>query len=147
VLTTPAGEFQPARSGNALGWEQNTRARPNQYAVMVRPDGAPAVQASRQGVSAAMGDFSEGRLIYQEYRGNPRKRGRSDLFAYDVSSGNRSKIPKVNTKQWEYWPSSSGPWLLFARWKPSTNVRRLFLVNLDTGGRRVLDKTKGRKHS
>jgi hypothetical protein len=144
VLTSPAGEFQPARTADALGWEQNTRARPNEYAVMVQRDGSAPLQANRPGTAAAMGDFTSGHLVYQQYRGNPRGHGRSGLFLFDIASGARTKVPEVNTRQWEYWPSTSGAWLLFARWNPNKEVRRLFLHNLDTGERRILDRTKGR---
>jgi hypothetical protein len=145
VLATPAGEFQPARTSNALAWERNTKARPNEYAVMVQPDGGGPIQANHPRTSAAMGDFLGDRLVYQQYRGNPIRRGRSDLFFFDISSETRSKVSGVNGRQWEYWPSASGAWLLFARWNPHTNVRRLILHNLDSGERRVLDKVKGRK--
>jgi hypothetical protein len=145
VLTTPAGEFQPARTSNALAWERNTKARPNEYAVMVQRDGDGPIQANRPDTSAAMGDFLGDRLVYQQYRGNPRGRGRSDLFFFDIPSQTRSKVHGVNGPQWEYWPSASGPWLLFARWNPHTNVRRLILHNLDSDERRVLEKVKGRK--
>jgi hypothetical protein len=91
-----------------------------------------------------MGDFTSGRLVYQQYRGNPRGRGHSGLFLFDIASGARSKVPEVNSRQWEYWPSTSGSWLLFARWNPNKEVRRVFLYNLDTGERRVLDRTRGR---
>jgi hypothetical protein len=130
---------------DALAWERNTRARPNEYAVMVQRDGGDPIQANRLHTSAAMGDFLGDRLVYQQYRGNPRRRGRSDLFFFDMSSGSRSKVAGVNSRQWEYWPSSSGAWLLFARWSTHTNVRRLILHNLDSGERRVLQKVKGRK--
>ncbi|MGH2738242.1 MAG: InlB B-repeat-containing protein [Actinomycetota bacterium] len=145
VLATPAGEFQPARTSNALAWERNTMARPNEYAVMVQPDGGGPIQANRPDTSAAMGDFLGDRLLYQQYRGNPRRRGRSDLFLFDVTSGARSKVAGVNSRQWEYWPSASGAWLLFGRWNPHSNVRRLMLHNLDSGERRVVEKVKGRK--
>jgi hypothetical protein len=144
VLTTPAGEFQPARTTDALAWERNTRARPNEYEVMVQADGSNPVQANRLDTSAAMGDFIGGRLVYQQYRGNPARRGRSGLFFFDISSGSRSKVAGVKSRQWEYWPSSSGGWLLFARWNPRTNVRRLILHNFDSGEQRVLDKIKGK---
>jgi uncharacterized repeat protein (TIGR02543 family) len=144
VLTSPAGEFQPARTGDALAWEQNTRAKPNEYTVIVQRDGAAPLQANRPGTAAAMGDFTAGRLVYQQYRGNPRGRGRSGLHLFDIASGARSKVPEVNSRQWEYWPSTSGAWILFARWNPNKEVRRLFLYNLDTGERRILDRTKGR---
>jgi Divergent InlB B-repeat domain len=145
VRTTPAGEFQPARNHDSLAWEQNTRARPNQYDVMVQSDGHPAVQANQGKGSAAMGDFVGDRLIYQQYKGNPYQRGRSDLFFYDLVSGTRSKVPGGHSRQWEYWPSASDGWLLFARWRPANEVRRLFLQHLDTGERRLLEKTKGRR--
>jgi hypothetical protein len=144
VLTTPAGEFQPARTADALAWEQNTRARPNEYTVIVQRDGSAPLQANRPGTAAAMGDFASGRLVFQQYRGNPRRRGHSGLFLFDISTGARSKVPEVNSRQWEYWPSTSGAWLLFARWNPNKEVRRLFLYNLDTGERRILDRTKGK---
>lgn len=145
VLTTPAGEFQPARTTDVLAWERNTRARPNEYAVMVQTDGSNPVQANRLDTSAAMGDFLGSRLVYQQYRGNPARRGRSGLFFFDLSSGSRSKVPGVNNRQWEYWPSSSGAWLLFARWSPHTSVRRLILHSLESGEHRVLDKIKGKR--
>jgi Divergent InlB B-repeat domain len=145
VLTTPAGEFQPARNDSALAWERNTRARPSTYEVMVRTDGGEAVRVNRRSASAALGDFLGDRVVYQQYRGNPRRRGRSGLFFFDISSRQRSKISGVNSRQWEYWPSSSGAWLLFARWNPGSNTRRLFLHNLDSGERRLLDKVRGRR--
>jgi hypothetical protein len=145
VLTTPAGEFQPAKTEGAMAWEQNSRARPNHYDVMVQQDGGSSIRANGGKSSAAMGDFAGGRLVYQQYRGNPRRRGRSDLFFFDPASGGRSKIPGVNTRQWEYWPSVSEGWLLFGRWRPAKEVRRLLLYNLDTGERRLLDETRGRK--
>lgn len=143
VLTTSLGEFQPARSENALAWEQNTRARANQYNVMVQVDGSSPVQANRGGTSAAMGDFAGNQLVFQQYKGNPHIRGRSDLLFFDISSGARTKVQGVNTRQWEYWPSHSDGWLLYGRWKPKKEVRRLFLHDLETGERRLLDKTKG----
>jgi Divergent InlB B-repeat domain len=145
VLTTPAGEFQPARTDGALAWERNTKARPNQYQVMVRADGGQVIQVNHPSSSAALGDFLGERVVYQQYRGNPRASGRSDLHLFDISSGSRSKLGGVNSRQWEYWPSSSGAWLLFARWNPTSDARRLILHNLDTGERRILDRVRGRR--
>jgi hypothetical protein len=145
VVTTPAGEFQPARSDGVLAWERNTRARPNTYEVVVRPDGGQILRVNRGTASAALGDILDGNVVYQQYRGNPRRRGRSSLYVFNMSSGQRSRIPGVNSPQWEYWPSASGDWLLFARWNPGSNMRRLLLHNLDSGERRILDKLGGRR--
>lgn len=140
VLTSPDGEFQPARGDGVLGWEQNTKAQPNHYDVMVRRDGSSPTQVNRGRSMAAMGDFVGDRLVYQQYR-----KRRSDLWFYDLTTGARTKVTGVNSNQWEYWPSIYGDWLLFGRWNRSNDVRRLFLQNLATGERRLLDRTKRAK--
>lgn len=138
ILTSSHGEFQPARGDGLLGWEQNSRRRPNEYDVMVRRDGSSPVQVNPGRSRAAMGDFAGARLVYQQYRGR-----RSDLRFYDLDTGARSKVPGVNTRHWEYWPSMSGEWLLYGRWNRAGGARRLLLHNLATAERRVLDRTKG----
>jgi Divergent InlB B-repeat domain len=140
ILTSSRGEFQPARLDDLLGWEQNSRRRPNHYDVLVRRDGSSPVRVNPGGSRAAMGDFAGGRLVYQQYRGR-----RSDLRFYDVDTGARSKVPAANTRHWEYWPSMSGEWLLYGRWNRNSGTRRLFLHNLTSGERRLLDRTNGRK--
>jgi Divergent InlB B-repeat domain len=137
VLTSSHGEFQPARGEGLLGWEQNSRRRPNEFDVMVRRDGSSPVRVNPGRSRAAMGDFAGGRLVYQQYRNR-----RSDLRFYDLDTGARSKVAGVNTRHWEYWPSMSGEWLLYGRWNRSGGARRLLLHNLATGERRVLDRTK-----
>lgn len=137
VLTTPRGEFQPARGDGVLGWEENTRKRPNDYHVLVRRDGASPVRVNPGRSRAAMGDFAGNRLVYQQYRNR-----RSDLRFYDLDTGARSKVSEANSRHWEYWPSVSGDWLLYGRWNRTTGARRLFLHNLATGERRLLDRTK-----
>ncbi|MGH2767031.1 MAG: prealbumin-like fold domain-containing protein, partial [Actinomycetota bacterium] len=141
VLTTPAGEFQPVRGENHLAWEQNTRARPNSFDVLVRPDGGSPIRANRGGKNGALGDIDGERLVYQEFR-----KRKSDLFFFNLTTGQRSRLPKaVNKRHWEYWPSLSDPWLLFARWNMKRDWRRLFLYNLETGERRVLARTRAER--
>jgi hypothetical protein len=140
VLITPAGEFQPARGPDHLAWEQNTKASPNHYDVFAQADGGGPIRVNAGRSNAAMGGIDDHTLVYQGYR-----KRKSDLFFYDLNTGQRSKLPKkVNSKQWEYWPSISEPWLLFGRWKMSKDARLLILLNLETGKRRVLNKIRGR---
>jgi hypothetical protein len=140
VLITPAGEFQPARGPDHLAWEQNTKASPNHYDVFAQADGGGPIRVNAGRSNAAMGGIDDHTLVYQGYR-----KKKSDLFFYDLNTGQRSKLPKkVNSKQWEYWPSISEPWLLFGRWKMSKDARLLILLNLETGKRRVLNKIRGR---
>jgi hypothetical protein len=147
VLTSSNGEFQPARSDTGLAWEQNTRAQPKHYDAIYRSDGGPTIQVNRPGSGAAMGDIAGGKVIYQQYKGTLyTRRGRSDIYSYDIATGARSKVPGVNSKRWEYWPSVSGPWVLFARHKVVKNkeIRWLFLRNLDTGEQLRLDRVKAK---
>jgi plastocyanin len=147
VLTSSNGEFQPARSDTGLAWEQNTRAQPKHYDAIYRSDGGPTIQVNQPGSGAAMGDIAGGKVIYQQYKGTLyTRRGRSDIYSYDIATGARSKVPGVNSKRWEYWPSMSGPWVLFARHKVVKNkeIRWLFLRNLDTGEQLRLDRVKAK---
>jgi len=141
VRTTPAGEFQPARGPNHFAWEQNTKAQPNHYDVLAQVDGGGPVRVNRGRTNAAMGGIDGDLLVYQQYR-----KGKSNLFLYDLNTGARSGLPRrVNSKKWEYWPSISRPWLLFGRWKMPKGARQLILLNLDTGEQRVLHRVGSRK--
>ena len=139
VRTTSAGEFQPARGPSHFGWEQNTKGQPNHYDAFVQADGGAPVRVNSGRANAAMGGIDGDKLVYQQYR-----KGRSDLFLYNLTTGVRSRLPgKVNTRLWEYWPSISGPWVLFGRLNKSNDRRLLILHNLDSGGRRVLHRIRG----
>jgi Divergent InlB B-repeat domain len=141
VLTRKTGEFQPARGPDHLAWEQNTRAHPRHYDVIARPeDGGGRIRVNPRGSSAAMGSIDGHLLVYQQFR-----RQRSDIKFYDLATGQRSNPPRaVNSRDWEYWPSLSEFWLLFARLDSESN-RRLLLFNLATGERRTLDSTTSQK--
>lgn len=138
VLTRKAGEFQPARGPDRLAWEQNTRAHPRHYDVIARPvDGGGRTRVNPRGSNAAMGGIDGHLLVYQQFR-----RQRSNIKFYDLATGQRSNPPRaVNSRDWEYWPSLSESWLLFARLDSDGDRRRLLLFNLATGERRTLDST------
>jgi hypothetical protein len=75
--------------------------------------------------------------VYQQF-----KRGASDLKFFNLSSEGRSNPPRrVNTDQWEYWPSLSGRWLLFGRLYGS-GTRRIILFDLSTNTARRLDRVR-----
>ena len=136
VLTTSAGEFQPARGASHLAWEQNTKAQPRHFDVFVRPDDGQATRVNTGRSNAAMGGIDGDRLVFQRFR-----KRRSNLVFYDLATGDSTPPPKqVNTRHWEYWPSLSHPWLLFARLYRN-GTRQLILYELDSGEARVLDKT------
>jgi Divergent InlB B-repeat domain len=135
VLTTPAGEFQPARGPSHFAWEQNSKKHPRHYDVLVRPDGGSTFKVNGGRSNGALGGIDENILVYQQFR-----RGRSDVFFFDLATGDRTRPKLVNSRHWEYWPSISDPWLLYAR-RMESDARKLFLLNLDTGQRLTLDTT------
>ncbi|MGH2765418.1 MAG: hypothetical protein ACRDKA_05845, partial [Actinomycetota bacterium] len=77
VLTTAAGEFQPARGPNHFAWEQNTKARPRHYDVFVQPDGGSPIKVNGGRSNGAMGGIDGDLLVYQEFR-----KRKSDLYFF-----------------------------------------------------------------
>jgi hypothetical protein len=123
-----AGEYQPVEGDEFIAWQQNSRAHPRHYDVYARPlGGGEKFKVNAPSTNGANGEIDGDRLVYQQF-----KRGASDLKFFDLSSKGRSNPPRrVNTDQWEYWPSLSGRWLLFGRLYAS-GTRRIILFDLST---------------
>jgi hypothetical protein len=67
------------------------------------------------------------------------------FFLYDAGKRRRrSAGRRVNTRAWEYYPSLSRPWLLFARANRRFTERRMILANLKTGRVVTLDRMRSR---
>jgi Divergent InlB B-repeat domain len=133
-----AGEYQPVEGDEFIAWQQNSRAHPRHYDVYARPlGGGEKFKVNAPNTNGANGEIDGDRLVYQQF-----KRGASDLKFFDLSSKGRSNPPRrVNTDQWEYWPSLSGRWLLFGRLYAS-GTRRIILFDLSTNTARRLDKVR-----
>jgi hypothetical protein len=133
-----AGEYQPVEGDEFIAWQQNSRAHPRHYDVYARPlGGGEKFKVNAPSTNGANGEIDGDRLVYQQF-----KRGASDLKFFDLSSKGRSNPPRrVNTDQWEYWPSLSGRWLLFGRLYAS-GTRRIILFDLSTNTARRLDKVR-----
>jgi len=136
VRTSRAGEFQPAADDGYIGWQQNTRARPNLYNAYAKPDGEPVFKVNAPRTQADMGGIDGTTLVYQQWR-----RRQSDLKFLDLDTKKRSNPPAgVNTRHWEYSPSVSGDWLLFGR---ITRGRSAIVLHaLTSGNERRLDNTR-----
>jgi Divergent InlB B-repeat domain len=133
-----AGEYQPVEGDAFIAWQQNSRAHPRHYDVYARPlGGGEKFKVNAPSTNGANGEIDGDRLVYQQF-----KRGASDLKFFDLSSKGRSNPPRrVNTDQWEYWPSLSGRWLLFGRLYGS-GTRRIILFDLSTNTARRLDRVR-----
>jgi hypothetical protein len=140
ILGRPrAGEFQPVRGGGWIAWQQNTRKRPRHYDVLARSvENGSRFRVNPPGTNAANGDIEGDVLVYQQF-----ERGRSGVRFFDLTTRERTRAPSgINTEAWEYWPSTSGRWLLFGRLQRNT-TRRVILFDLSTGEAKRLAKVKG----
>lgn len=139
VRSRSVGEFQPARGVDFLAWEENSRAAPARFNVYARRDGGRRFKVNAPKTEAANGGIYRTSLVYQQYR-----RRQSDIFFFDLIDRRRRRASSiVNSRNWEYWPSLSGKWLLFGRLK-GDGSRRIILHNRRTGNHRILDATAGR---
>lgn len=141
ILGRPrAGEFQPVRGGGWIAWQQNTRKRPRHYDVLARSvENGSQFRVNPPGTNAANGDIEGDLLVYQQF-----EHRRSGLRFFDLTTREWSKPPAgVNTDAWEYWPSTSGRWLLFGRLQRNT-TRRVILFDLSTGEVKRLAKVRGK---
>jgi YVTN family beta-propeller protein len=132
-------EVGPAGHEGALAWSQTDAPGARHLNAFVER-GGNAVRINRPGTEGVVGGFDDGLVSYTE-----RKRGRMDVFLYDVESGDRRDPGrKVNTRAVEYLPGVSGPWLMFGRYTHGGRGRKLLLFNRDTRRIRTLDSTRGR---
>jgi hypothetical protein len=141
VLDRPrVGEYQPVRGDGWIAWQQNSRKRPGHYDVFVRPvDGGSRVKVNIPGTNGANGDIEGDVLVYQQF-----EKRRSGLRFFDLTTHQRTVPPSgVNTEQWEYWPSTSGRWLLFGRLQHN-GTRRIILFDLSNGDAKNLAKIRGK---
>src|SRR3990172_6683645 len=133
------GEYQAVRGQDFLAWQQNTRERPGHYDVFARPIGSDtAFKVNAAGTNGANGGIEGDLLVYQEFGG-----GASDLRFFDLASKDRSPPPRgINTRDWEYWPSMSGQWILFGR-LAGNGSREIILYDLSTHEATTLARLRG----
>jgi hypothetical protein len=141
LIATKRNEQEPAGEPGTLAWSRNSRAHPSHYDVVVKVGGASPVRMNSRGTTAFMGGLDGSTAVFQQVRA-----GQSDIKLYDIPSGHRSDPPgNVNTGHWEYWPSLSGNFILFARQFPTTHKRSVYLFDRATSDLSVLASVRGRR--
>lgn len=146
VVVTRGDTWDPAAGVDAstgrsfLSWTgYNAAGIPHAF---LRSQPGSRVQLNQRGQGWAWGmDTAASTVAFQLAR-----YGDSNVRFYDwVTAARSAAPPTVNSEKWEYEPSISGPWLVFARWNrvPSPDVRRLFLYNLNTGSETLLAEFAG----
>jgi hypothetical protein len=147
------GLFEGYPSANHIGsrrlfaWSSElTPANPD-LAAFVETGSGSTTRMNRQRTSAFVGGFDAGtdRVIFQQVRN-----GNSDLFMYDVGSGERTPIRELNDRLWQWSPAidthRGTTWILYGvnRFGSPGAKWRLYLYNATTGENTLLDETDNR---
>ena len=142
VKASSRNETTPAAGGAYFSWAKSRRRHPRVYDVFVQQQGQPAFRVNAPNSWGLGGGIDGTRLVYQQV-----ERGNSNVVFFDLVSRRRSAAPAgVNTSRWEWGPSISGDWLLYARGAPySPSLQVVRLRNLVTGYERVLDSIRNRR--
>lgn len=144
VKTSRLYEQQPAAAtdGGAeyFAWSQNARTRKNHFDAFLSRTGDPRVKLNTKGLGY-IGGIDPPVVAYQQV-----VKGNSNLKLYDVDTHARSDPPAgVNTSNWEWEPSISGDWLLFAR--QTNSAQFVILRSLTTAAKVVLDQGRRFHHA
>jgi hypothetical protein len=144
VKKGPRNEVRPAGAGEWLVWSESRPGRPGTFDVWAQRGSAEAFRVNSAGTQGYAGGIDGPRLVYQQVR--PR---RSDLRIYDLLGRRHESLPGgINTRFWEWRPTLSGNWLLFARGRRFTSeLQTIVLRNIVTGEQRVLDRLRNRRGS
>lgn len=139
VLTTKAAEFNPAATDTYIAWNGFAHRH---YVVYAKQFGGSRFRVNPTGTDGYVGSIEGTTLIYQQW--NPSK-GTSDIFSYDLVAKAKTKIGKpVSTGGWDYDPTGSGDWVMYARYYRNAD-RKIFLYNTNTHELRHLAATSGRR--
>jgi WD40 repeat protein len=141
ALRSRAFEYRPSGDGSYLMWSERTRYKAADTTVFVSKAGGRRIRVNAKGTEGFSGGIDGSRLVYQQAR-----RLKSDIMFYDLARNKRRPVSrKVNSRLWEYYPSVSGPWLLFGRVNLRATDRRVMLANLETGRVTTIDRMRGRR--
>jgi hypothetical protein len=137
VVATDDPEAQVAASLGHVAW---SRWRDDEWDVFAMALGGEPIQVNPEGREAALGGIDGSTLVYQEYVSGTWK---SDIWIFDLETETRAIGPDlVNTRHWEYWPSSSADLLLFGR-QYRDGHRELLLYDAASDTLLLLDSTVG----
>src|SRR4051812_9278766 len=140
VVATGAAETSPAAGPGLLAWTRGSTdgipaIQMKLGVVLVRRASGRPVAVTPPHVLAASGGTDGRRLVVEVVRS-----GQSDLELVDLADRSRRSLPAaVNTREWEWRGSISGPWLLFGRYRAPVTYQ-IVVYNLVTRELRILDE-------
>ncbi len=134
-------------SRRLFAWTNEMR-RQSDLDAFVEANGGAVMRINAERTNAYVGGFDSGtdRVIFQQVTRND-----SDLFLYDISVGAREPLRSLNDGHWQWNPSidtdrSGTTWVTHGvnRFGSPSAKWRLYLTNMDTGERTLLDETTNR---
>ena len=142
VKASTRNEITPAAGGEYIAWAKSRRGHPRLYDVWAQRGTGAAIRVNARGTTGWLGGIDGSRLVYQQVRGG----WQADIRIFDLETRRRSQPAYVNTSRWEWGPTISGDWLLFARGVVYSSSRQeIVLRNLATGEVRVLDAVRNKR--
>jgi hypothetical protein len=132
VKHTPLREELPAAGGTIFAWSQNSAGHPAVDNIWVEVGGGRAVRLNPPHTYAEAGGVDGDEVIFDQAN----QRGRSGIRIWNATTQTFSIPQGVNTQAREYWPTKSGPWILYGRL--GRHADRALLHNTATGETVVL---------
>lgn len=139
----PVVEIEPVVTGQGIDWSASANDSYVVFTRWKRSTGNVAYARSlatgetttlnaegRRGITGGI-DPGTNRVIYAQFS----RRTGSDLFFYDLDTGDRSRISEVSTRLWEFSARISSSFITFGndRWRGDVWYSRLFMYNRSTG--------------
>lgn len=128
-------EYLPAASADWIAWTANSVAHPKKPNAFVQRAGHAKIRLNPGSTYGETGGFDGNTSVWTQWSDT----SAGDIWRFNVTTGVRTKFgPAVNTRYGEYYPTLSGPWVLFTRYNWDDNLYRVILVNRNTSETRVL---------
>src|SRR6266540_1527337 len=121
ILGGSTDQILPDANASFIGWTQNSKAHPRHYDAFVQPlsGGAPTGSPMKLNTGTTFGWFGGIRPDVNEaaYQQTNARQTQSDIriVDLDVLPLAPTSPPGLNTRGWEFRPSVSAGWILFAR--------------------------------
>ncbi len=124
VIGGPGHQYWPSSNGVHVAF--SSYRRPIEDVFVSRLGGTARTRVNANDEEATLGTLMAGtdQIVFQQFR-----RGRSDLYFYDISTKRRWLVPRpVRSDEWEYWPAGSQEFILFLRHFAGRNDHRELLL-------------------
>jgi hypothetical protein len=112
LITGRARQYIPFANDTYIAYTRSTD-KAGQVALAMSISNGTTTQLNAEGTQGSVGGFDPGtnRVAFMQWGDRP-----ANLWFYDLDSGERSKIPGVNTRDWETAPRISSTFIAFVRW-------------------------------